>query len=229
MNKLKTKNFGRKICLVGCAIFSSHIISAQVFTERSSGTYGGTFNFKLSEYDDDDKKVKGSPYLVDDWTKAMVYRSSGDSIFLEEVKFNVFAQKLVFSFKDKDYYFPPNDVKSFKLNSDEFVKVGLSKIDTAFCKVIFSEDGKSILEATEIFLREGKESTGYVAAKPASYERRDELILKVNSDVYRVQIKKKKIKLIPENSDLEDQLSEFHQKDTFDKIENFVSALRSIE
>lgn len=153
------------------------------------------------------KKIEGSPYLSEEFSTGSISLTS-KRITNMNLRYNIYEGH--FEYKDEDIikYIDPrrNRVDTVWLDGETYLYVSLEdgkQIKMTYMKMVHG-DGTRVLLNHKMLLTEPQESQGYVEAKPARFNRQQDLVFIQPTGSHALEFKGKK--------SLEDVFPNHHQQ-----------------
>ena len=186
----------------------THLADAQAFTRYNyaSQAGGGSLNFQIAPFNED---VEGSPYYVQEWKKGAIYNKDNTFTELDQLKYNVHIDELIFLYNGTEYIVPRKEqIKRFTLGDEEFIGA-FDGAKYAFYKVIEPGDKMLVLKNYHCSISKGQPSKGYIPATKDQYVLKERVyVLKPGQSAVEIN-PKRGIQLLSSVHDKRSAIEEF--------------------
>jgi hypothetical protein len=161
---------------------------AQTFTKTNYGAQGGSVFFKI---DPMEEQRDGSPYFSDEWKSGSVYNSNRTFAELQQMKYNIEKDELIFLHEGQQYIVPGKHlIERFTLANEGFVK-GFDGRNTSFYLVVQAGKQLSLVKKYTCHILKGSPSKGYIPATKDRYELKESyFLMRPNNDVLMINPRK---------------------------------------
>lgn len=157
----------------------------QAFTQYNFNQSGGSFRYQIEP---EMEEIEGSPYYLDEWKPGQVYLSNNSYVELENIKYNVRLNEIVFRLKGQQYLFPDkSEIVRIKIGADTFISSITDKNEFSFFQVLEGNEQFYLLKKYKCLIRKGEPSKGYVPATNDKYVLEEDLYIKtLNREAVRI-------------------------------------------
>lgn len=163
--------------IIICALYLlSGSTYGQAFTQYNFNQAGGSFNYRIEPFEED---MDGSPYYADEWRAGTVYLTNDTYVELEQLKYNVYLDEIVFLFKGKQYIIPnKTEISKLELGDETFIGAFSGKNDYSFFQVIDGNANFYLLKGYDCRVMKGEPSKGYTPGTKDRYVLKDDYYIK---------------------------------------------------
>jgi hypothetical protein len=153
----------KKILLSVIIVFLNSIVLAQSYIDLNQLGEGYYLVNKPSQ----SKQIDGSPYYNDNWLPAVVKIKGKGECYTDSLKYNIFTNSLLFSYKKIEYYVEnSNDVVYFTIGDTKFINFACAEDGSQyFFEVICDGERLKLVRKYNCTIVEGKPSDGINPAR----------------------------------------------------------------
>lgn len=181
----------RHILIISSIFWNVCSANSQAFTNSNFSAPGQTINYAIAPFAEN---IDGSSYYNPEWQKGMIYFDDSATYNVDQLKYDVYHDELVFNKNGTAYLVPKKShINRAVIGSEEFLVASHGKDKHSFFKVVERGDQISLVEKIDCTILKGEPSKGYIPAT------NDKFVLKDGNYYIRTTSDKKAFAINPKH------------------------------
>lgn len=133
--------------------------------------------------EENDYKVEGSPFLVDEWQEIKIQRDNGALFKADRGNYHIYLEELIVSLNGQyQRLHESKQIDWFEIADKKYIRIDDSNTKSSFAELMVDTEKIQLLKVHKCFLQKGKPNQGIIEATPDKYVRLESYMIRSAKD-----------------------------------------------